>query len=358
VFWQLTGIDVRGREECILQPFAHSATVLRKDNKGNDMKILFCGETFPRAARMLTELLPEEEVIACPSPQVPKVGLKVDVLIPLMHRLETALIQETSACLIQQWGVGLEGVDVLAATARGIRVCNVPADQTANADSTAEHALLLMLGLARRIHQCLRAFQEGAWGFPTGEALIDSTALIVGFGRVGAALARKLRGLGVNVEAIRRTPVPESEREPGIRMGAPADLYDMASQADFVISAAPLTEETRGIFNKQFFSAMKTTAFFINVSRGPLVSETDLVDALKSGTIAGAGLDVFTREPIDPKNPLLSMDNVLCTPHVAGATKQTYEGIAGIVKNNILLVKQGKPPLNCVNEDPLRTSVA
>jgi phosphoglycerate dehydrogenase-like enzyme len=314
------------------------------------MKILFCGETFSAAPAMLKELLPEDEVHVAIGPDVQHRGLAVDVIVPLMHRLEPELIQGTTARLIHQWGVGLEGVDIPAASTRGIFVCNVPADATANADSTAEHAIFLMLGVSRRIHDCLRAFAEGAWGSPTGEALCGKTALIVGLGNIGRALAVKLKGLGMEVEAIKKTPDPLAERELGLSaLGSSTDLLDMVPGADFVISTAVLTEETRGLCDKKLFQRMKPSACLINVSRGPVVKEEDLIEALEQGTIAGAGLDVFTREPLDPSSPLLAMNNVFATPHIAGVTRQTYEGIAGVVLDNVQRLKAGKPLRYCVN---------
>jgi phosphoglycerate dehydrogenase-like enzyme len=316
------------------------------------MKVFFCGETFRTAPTMLKKLLPEDEIISAPGHEVPQRGLDVDVIIPLMHCLEPDLIQGTAARLIQQWGVGLEGVDIPAATARGIFVCNVPGDATANADSTAEHAIFLMLGVSRRIHDCFRSFQEGSWGYPTGEALCGKTALILGLGKVGRALASKLKGLGMKVHAIKKNPDPETEQQLGLcALGTPQDLLRMASTADFVISAAVLTEETRGVCDKKLFQSMKPEACLINVSRGPVVNEEDLIEALEHGTIAAAGLDVFTREPLDPSSPLLSMSNVFATPHVAGVTRQTYEGIARVVCDNIHLLKAGRTPRYCVNAD-------
>jgi phosphoglycerate dehydrogenase-like enzyme len=314
------------------------------------MKVLFCGKTFPRASELLKTLLHDEEISNCAQDRVVELGLTADVIIPLMHRLEPELIAGTTARLIHQWGVGLEGVDVPAATARGILVCNVPGDATANADSTAEHAIFLMLGLARRFHECFAAFREGIWGAPLGEALMGNTALIVGLGRVGKALARKLAPLGMNVEAVRRTADPQIERELGlVRVEDLSHLYEMASRADFVISTIALTERTRGLFDRKLFDAMKPSAFVINVSRGPVVNERDLLEALTSGAIQGAGLDVYTQEPVDPDNPLLSMRNVFATPHVAGATRQNYEGIGRILADNLLRFKSGRTPHNCVN---------
>jgi phosphoglycerate dehydrogenase-like enzyme len=315
------------------------------------MKILFCGETFPHAYQTLKTLFPDEDVRNCPENQVVELGLNSDVIIPLMHRLEPELIAGTTARLIHQYGVGLEGVDVAAATARGILVCNVPGDATANADSTAEHAIFLMLGLARRIHECSGAFRQGLWGSPQGEALMGNTALIVGLGRVGKALARKLIALGMNVEAVRRTADPQTEQSIGlVRASDLSHLYEMASHADFVISTVALTERTRGLFDHRLFRAMKPSAFMINVSRGPVVNERDLLQALKTGEIAGAGLDVFAQEPVDPENPFLSMPNVLATPHIAGVTRQNNEGIGKILADNLLLFKSGKTPLHCVNK--------
>jgi phosphoglycerate dehydrogenase-like enzyme len=316
------------------------------------MKILFCGTTFPRAPELLTALLPEDEIVSCPAEQVVQRGRETDILIPLMHRLEPELIRTTKARLIHQWGVGLEGVDIPAATARGILVCNVPGDVTANADSTAEHAVFLMLGLARRIHECFRAFDDGKWGAPIGEGLLGQSALVVGLGMVGKALCRKLISLGMFVQAVRRTANLDVERELGLLgAGSLADLLQMASQADFVISTISLNDSTRGIFDREVFRSMKPSAFLVNVSRGPVVNEPDLLEALQKKTIAGAGLDVYCQEPIDPRHPFLSMENVFATPHIAGATRQNYEGIGRTLAENLLRFKMGQVPLYCVNRD-------
>jgi phosphoglycerate dehydrogenase-like enzyme len=319
------------------------------------VKILFCGKAFPKAFELLKALLPDEDVCSCAGEHVVRLGMAADVLIPLMHRLEPELIGGTAAKLIHQWGVGLEGVDIHAATARGIMVCNVPGDTTANADSTAEHALFLMLAVARRIHECFSAFHQDLWGTPLGQVLGGSTALIVGLGRVGKALARKLAALGMEVRAVRRTADIETEAALGL-VGADnmSRLYEMASTADFVISTIALTDQTRGLFNRDLFRVMKPSAFVVNVSRGPVIDEAELVEALQTGEIGGAGLDVYEQEPLDPNSPLLTLPNVVATPHIAGVTAQNYDGIAGIVTENILRVKSGKLPMYCVNETVLK----
>ncbi|MHC1726013.1 MAG: 2-hydroxyacid dehydrogenase [Syntrophobacteraceae bacterium] len=318
------------------------------------MKILFCGSAFPKASELLKGLLPEENVSHCAGEDVVRLGMEADVLVPLMHRLEPELIEGTVAKLIHQWGVGLEGVDIAAATARGIMVCNVPGDATLNADSTAEHALFLMLAVARRIRECFSSFHQGLWGAPVGQVLGGGTALIVGLGRVGKALARKLAALGMNVHAVRRTPDLETEAAIGLAgAGNMSRLYELASSADFVISTIAQTDATRGLFSRDLFRAMKPTAFVINVSRGAVVDEAALVEALRTGEIAGAGLDVYVQEPLDPNSPLLTLSNVVATPHVAGVTGKNYDGIAKIVCDNILRVKAGKMPGHCVNKTAL-----
>ncbi len=318
------------------------------------MKILICGKAFPNVFEFLKVLLPNGDIFSCAGEDVVRLGMAADVLIPLMHRLEPELIEGTAAKLIHQWAVGLEGVDIAAATARGIMVYNVPGDTTANADSTAEHALFLMLALARRIHECFGSFRQGLWGTPLGQALGGRAALIVGLGRVGKALARKLVALGMNVQAVRRTEDIETEAAIGlVGAGNMSRLYEMASSADFVISTIALTDHTRALFNRDLFRVMKPSAFVINVSRGPVIEEADLVEALQTGEIAGAGLDVYEQEPLDPNNPLLFLPNVVATPHIAGVTVQNYDGIARIVTDNILRLKNGKVPMYCVNETAL-----
>lgn len=313
------------------------------------MKVLFCGLIFSKAPELLRKLLPDDDVINCPSEEVPRASRDADVLIPLMHKLEPETITGTKAGLIQQWGVGLEGVDIPAASAGGILVCNVPGDQTPNADSTAEHGLFLMLALARKIHECSRAFGK-EWGAPAGEMLMGGTALIVGLGKVGTALARKLSALGMNVTAVRRTPRPDLEAASGItEVGDLSHLNRLTADADFVISTVSLNDETKELFDRHFFQAMKPSSYFVNISRGPVVNEPDLLDVLRRRRIAGAGLDVYAREPIGPGNPFLALDNVVATPHIGGATRQNYEGVARKVAENLLLFKKGMTPMNCVN---------
>jgi len=314
------------------------------------VRVVLCGTTFPISRGILAPFLPHDEIDVVPSDRLEAAVRTADVLIPMMSRLDAPLISITSARLIQQWGAGLEGVDVDAATARGIYVANVPSDVTPNAESTSEHALLLMLGAARRLRACARTFEEGSWGSPLGEALFGQRALLVGFGRVGKALARRLIAMGMTIDAVRRSPEPGEGQRHGIqRLGTPADLLRLAADADFLVCTASATPSSRGMLNAAVFRAMKRTAIVVNVSRGPVIDEGDLVAALRNGDIAAAGLDVFAVEPIGRDHPLLAMEQVLATPHVAGVTRQSYEGIARAVAANITAVREGRLPDHCVN---------
>jgi phosphoglycerate dehydrogenase-like enzyme len=319
------------------------------------MKIVFCSTMFPHGSTILRGLLPNDEISQVPAELVPEEARTADVLVPLMYPLTQSLLETTHLKLIQQWGVGLEGVDIPAATSRGVPVCNIPGDSVPNADSTAEHAVFLMMGLSRNLPGCKAAFREGKWGEPMGVGLFARTALIVGLGRVGMALARRLAALGMTVEAIRRSAVAEADLPDCVsRMGVPSDLLEMAARADFVVSTAVLNEETRGLLNRTVFEAMKPDALVVNVSRGPVIEETDLLEALKSGCIAGAGLDVFAQEPVGADHPLLALDNVLATPHIGGVTRQSYEAMSRVVRDNVNLVREGAMPTNCVNPEALQ----
>jgi phosphoglycerate dehydrogenase-like enzyme len=314
------------------------------------MKIVLCGQTFPPSRDILAPLLPDDEVVAVASADVPEAATSADVLVPMMTRLDHVLIRKSSAKLIQQWGAGLEGVDIDAASAVGIFVCNVPSDATPNAESTAEHAVLLMLACARRLHSCFRAFDKGLWGAPLGDSLVDRRALIVGFGRIGRALARRLVALGMEVDAIRRRPEPGEGARLGVReVGTPSDLPRLAAEADFLVCTATATEESRGMINASTLHVMKPTAYVVNVARGAVINEPALIAALRNGLIAGAGLDVFAQEPVDLRSPLLRMENVIATPHVAGVTRQSYQGIAREIADNVQRLKHGEPLRFCVN---------
>ncbi|MBU0515464.1 MAG: 2-hydroxyacid dehydrogenase, partial [Proteobacteria bacterium] len=275
-----------------------------------------------------------------------------EVLIPEMLAITAEMIAAGNLRLIQQYGVGLEGVDIEAATRAGVPVCNVPgAIAPDNAESTAEHAVFLMMACARKLNECRRTMSQGPWGSPLGRALFGHQALIVGLGQVGRGVARRLRAFGVRVMATKARPDAELARELGLeRLGGPDELIEMLGQADFVVSTVTANPATIGIFDQDLFVRMKPGAVFVNVSRGAVVDETALIGAIESGHLGGAGLDVFGAEPPPADHPLFGMERVVVTPHIAGVTEQSHQAIGRVVAENIERLRDGRPLLHQANQ--------
>ena len=271
----------------------------------------------------------------------------VDVLIPTM----TTVTRETlTGCdrlkLIQQCGSGLELVDIDAAVAQGIRVANVPTDISGNADSVAEVGVYLMIGLSRNVHAMARSLADKKMGIPRGRALFGRTVGLVGLGGIARALIRRLKTFDVKLMGVKRHDPQEARRQLGLEWAGPPDeLPVLLQRSDFVILCLPVTAESKGIMNRHTFKQMKNDAFLINLSRGGLVDRQDLEDALASGEIAGAGLDVFWEEPPDPDDPVFS-HNVMATPHIGGSTDNAMQGIVAQVAANIRRVAENREPLH------------
>jgi phosphoglycerate dehydrogenase-like enzyme len=284
-------------------------------------------------------------------------GFSADVLLPAMSRLDGALMDAISGLrLVQQWGAGLEGVDIAAATARGIAVANVPTAGTGNAESVAEWCVLAALALSRRLREAERLIHAGTgWGIPAGRALLGRTAGIVGLGGIGRALALRLKPFGMRLMAVRRRPDPALAAELGLDwLGGMDELPALLRQSDYLFLCVPLSPETRGLLDARALGLLPPGAVVVNPGRGGVVPEADLLEALSAGRLAGASLDVFEREPLDPCSPLLSRDDVLATPHIAGVTDASYGGIARAVAENVRRLLSGEPLRNCVNAEALR----
>ncbi|MCG6879380.1 MAG: 2-hydroxyacid dehydrogenase [Deltaproteobacteria bacterium] len=269
------------------------------------------------------------------------------VLIPTMALItKETLATQDRLRLVQQCGSGLESVDVVAAKKMGIRVANVPTDISGNADSVAELAIYLMIGLSRKIHEAARRLEKGLMGEPQGMALRGRTVGIVGLGGIGRALALRLKPFGVKLLGIKRSDPAGAKDALGLDWaGGPGQLHEMLSKSHYVVLCLPVTPESANLMDHNAFSAMKPGAFLINVSRGGLVDRNALAHALSNNLISGAGLDVFWEEPPDPDDPILG-ENVLVTPHIAGSTDVSMRGIVAGVAENIRRIEQGKEPLN------------
>ena len=311
------------------------------------MKILFAAaeDAWGGFLNMIRAELPGYEFEATGGFQVD--SLKgVDVLIPTMTLITGEIMERSDGLrLIQQCGAGIEIVDLEAARRLGIQVANVPTDSSGNADSVAEAGIYLMLGLARDFRGMARSLLKGRMGEPRGRALTGMTVGLVGLGGIGKAMAKRLRPFGVNLIGIKRDDPQKAREELGLEWaGGAEDLPELLERSDFVFLCLPVTPETSNMMNRETFSLMKDNSFLINLSRGGLVDRDALEEALASGRIAGAGLDVFWEEPPDPDDPVFQY-NVLATPHIAGSTDVSMRGIVAGVAENIRRVKRGEEPL-------------
>ncbi len=324
------------------------------------MRIYFCREGLTYIMQILQEELPTDEILACAPDKVAEAAREAEVLIPTVSPVGADALCSPSLKLVQQYGAGLDSVDIPAATRFGVYVANVPSAGTGNAESVAELAILFMLALARQYPRSQECLQQKKLGTPMGRALKGRTAAIVGFGGIGQEVAKRLAGFAMRILAVsRRGPHGRSPEEtvpiPVDFHGAQDTLHEVLRQADFIIVALPLNDDTRGLIGPAEFACMKPDAFLINVARGPVVDYDALLSALQAGRIAGAGLDVFWHEPFDPHDPLFSY-NVIATPHIGGATDLSLRGIAKRVAENINRVRRGEVPLHCVNAAAVRTT--
>jgi phosphoglycerate dehydrogenase-like enzyme len=249
--------------------------------------------------------------------------------------------------LIQRPGVHLEAVDVDYASTKGIFVCNVPASLTHGGEDVAEHVMFLALALAKRYREALASFGARRIGVPSTHVLRGKILGLVGLGRTASAVVGMARGFGMRVWAIKRTVRDGMREATGLESLKTHDhLPELLRESDFVSLHVPLNKETEAMIGAAEIALMKPGAFLINVARGRVVDRAALLAALREQRLAGAGLDVFWNEPIDPNDPLLALPNVIATPHVANMTVETIETIARVAADNIRRVQAGLPPMH------------
>ena len=312
------------------------------------MKILFAAseDAWGGFLNRVKKLLPDHEFIAAGRFEITDLT-GIDILIPTMSRVtEDTLKTADGLQLIQQCGSGLELVDINAARERGIQVANVPSDISGNADSVAELAIYLMIGLSRNVEMMKDSLEKGIMGGPMGIALKGRTVGIVGLGGIGKALINRLRPFGVNLIGIKRSNPIQAQKDLCMEwVGGPDSLDILLKQSDYVVLCLPLNSDSQGLIDEDAFKKMKKGSFLINVSRGGLVDYRALKIALKEKIIAGAGLDVFWEEPPDPTDDIFKY-NIMATPHIGGATDISMQGIAASVAENIDRIARGKVPIN------------
>ncbi len=252
--------------------------------------------------------------------------------------------------VVSNMAVGYDNIDVAAATARGVLVGNTPGVLT---ETTADFAFALLMAAARRVVEgvdYVRAGQWRTWGplLLLGVDVHHATLGLIGLGRIGQEMARRARGFDMRVLYCAPHRQEEVERELGVTY---APLDDLLAQTDFVSIHTPLTPETRHLMNRARFALMKPSAALINTARGPVVETEALVEALRSGQIAYAALDVTDPEPLPADHPLVSLPNCIVTPHIASASRATRGKMAEIAARNLIAGLNGEPlPAGLNNE--------
>lgn len=280
----------------------------------------------------------------------------VDALVSLLSDKIDAEVFDVAPKLriVSQIAVGFDNINISEATKRGIYVTNTPEVLT---DTTADFAWALLMALARRVVEADKYVRTGQWkvawhpSMLQGRDVYGATIGVVGAGRIGYAVAKRAKGFDMRILFYDVIPRPEMEKDLGAKK---VDLDTLFKESDFVSIHVPLMKETHHLVNAERLKLMKKTAFLINNSRGPVVDEKALYEALKKGQIAGAGLDVFEQEPTPIDNPLLKLDNMVVAPHISSASYETRSRMSEMVAENLIAFFEGKKPPNLVNPDVLK----
>jgi len=247
--------------------------------------------------------------------------------------------------VIGRAGIGVDNVDIPAATKKGIVVMNTP---LGNANAAAEHAIALMLSLARHIPQANASMKEGKWEKKKfmGIEVMDKTLGIIGLGNIGSIVASRASGLKMNIIAYDPFLSEERAKQKGVEL---VSLDELFAKSDFITIHTPLTPETKNMINKDTFAKMKDGVMIINCARGGIVNEKDLCDAIKSGKVAGAAIDVFEKEPTPADHPFHAIDEIITTPHLGASTEEAQEKVASAIAEQIGLFLTTGTIINSVN---------
>ncbi|MGZ2506005.1 hydroxyacid dehydrogenase [Rhizobium leguminosarum] len=307
------------------------------------MNIVLCGTSFPDVAGYLKEALPSDfdANFVVWNGDLKDLPGRCDVMIPMMQRVDATLIDRAKPSLIQQWGSGLEGVDIAHAQRRGVAVANVAADG-GNADSVAEHAILLTLALLRRLREAENNVHRGTWGAPVGVNLAGRSVCIYGLGAIALPLARRLKAFDVRLLGCTRDPKAEKVSTYGLDKCFAADQVEEAlAETDILIVCLRQSQSNANAVGERELRALPKGALVVNVARGGLIDYAALSSCLADGHLGGVGLDVFWREPFDPSDPILNYSHVVATPHIAGITSSGMKDIARGVADNIVRLATG-----------------
>ncbi|KAJ4832781.1 hypothetical protein Tsubulata_018795 [Turnera subulata] len=340
-------------------------------------RVLFCGPHFPASHVYTREYLqkcPSIQVDDVPLADVPDVIENYHLCVVKSMQLDSNVISRAKQMkLIMQFGIGLEGVDIDAATEAGIKVARIPSIITGNAASCAEMSIYLMLGLLRKQNELQISIKQKKLGEPIGDTLFGKTVFIMGYGSIGSELAKRLQPFGVKVIATKRSWVLNSQdshcpngvpvQNGGVdelvdEKGSHEDIYKFAGKADIVVCCLVMNKETVtffhppstsdtcslvGIVNRSFISSMKKGSLLVNIARGKLLDYDAVVENLESGHLGGLGTDVTWTEPFNPDDPILKFSNVIVYPHVAGVTEYSYRSMSKAVGDAALQLHAGTP---------------
>ncbi len=283
--------------------------------------------------------------------------LGADVLAPLLEPFD-AIIAATDAytealfeaCprlrVVSRWGIGIDTVDLAAATRAGVAITNTPGTIT---EAVADYAFALLLGVARRIAEGSNVMRGGGWGELPGTLVWGKTLGLVGFGQIGQAVAR--RALGFAMRVLAYDPAQEDAPSDGRPSAEFVPLDTLLAESDFVSLHAAVTPETRGMIGSERLARMKSTAYLVNTGRGALVDEEALLEALEEGRIAGAAFDVYTEEPLPPEHPLRHAPRCLPTPHNAFNAVEAARATSLLAAENVRDVLRGERPIGLCNPE-------
>lgn len=319
-----------------------------KERKGwRKPKRILVGGFASKTGPLLQSVAPDVEFIVAGTPEAKAKIASVDAAIGVCG--DDVLAAAKSIQWIQLVTAGVEGcVSVPAVKERNILVTNM---QRISGPVIAEHVIAMTLAFTRGLDVYIPAQAQGKWlpGLPPGRAAVvqGKTMLVVGLGGIGTEVAKRAHALGMKVTATRASGRTGPDFVSYV--GLPDELPKLASEADFVVNTAPLTPQTKGIFNAELFGKMKPTAYLINIARGGSVVTSDLIDALTSQKIAGAALDVTDPEPLPPNHPLWKAPNLIITPHVSSDSDLGQDAQVEVVRENLRRYMAGDKMLSVVD---------
>lgn len=319
------------------------------------MKILVADPVSEQGVALLAEKHQVDVKLKLPVEELIRLIPEYDALVVRSETKVTKAVIEVAEKLkvIGRAGVGVDNIDVEAATKKGIIVLNAPEGNTVAA---TEHTMAMMLALARNVAQAHGSMQQGKWerGKFMGVEMRGKTLGILGLGRIGTGVAKRAVAMEMDVLAYDPFISMDHAKALGIEL---ADLDEVIKRADFITLHLPLTAETKNLINKDSIAVMKDGVRIINCARGGTIDEAALAEALQSGKVAGAAIDVFSKEPVDASNPLIGLTNVVLTPHLGASTAEAQVGVAVDVAYGILAALAGEPVTTAVNMAPIPAHV-